>query len=103
MKAPASEAPPVIEYEPDPEPIHPYILEALRSARAGDLDALAWLESDCISWGLIEPNAAIMARLEISKPARKRPKRKAAQEAPGRTQRARTVSKHPARAALQAL
>lgn len=57
----------------DTEPtdiIHPYILQALQDARSGDPDALAWLQSDCIGWELIEPNAAIMAVKEIYRPAR---------------------------------
>jgi len=50
-------------------PIQPYIIEALQAA-------LAWRESDCIGWALIQPNAAILAVKEIHKPARK-PRRKA--------------------------
>ena len=78
------------EPEPDAEPIHPYILEALQAARAGDLDAIPWLELDCIGWTLIEPNAAILATREVYAPARKPRRKKTAQEAPGRTQRTAT-------------
>lgn len=90
--APMIAAPPAVY---DDEPIHPYILDALRAARAGDLDALAWLESDCVSWGLIEPNAAILAVKEVYKPTRKPRKNRTSQDAPGRTRRAQTIPTHP--------
>lgn len=83
----------------DADPIHPYILDALRAARAGDLDALAWLEADCIAWQLLDTDEADLLRREIHRPARKR--RTPAQATPGRTQR-RRVGGNPMKAPILA-
>lgn len=75
--------------EPTDEPtelIHPYIMQALQDARAGDLDALAWLQSDCTSWGLIEPNAAALIGKIIANPGKRYRYPRNAQNAPGRAQ-----------------
>src|SRR5688572_13940040 len=44
-------------------------VEALQPVPADGLDALASLESDCMSWGLLEPNRAILAVKEVYKSA----------------------------------